>query len=78
MANIWKTEHNYGGYRTNMLKKKGLQLMFPSGNDKWSRDLDRNNKNGKAIVPEHPTTWNETCSTSSIKPKNEQLGEGPN
>ena len=48
MAGIWNTHHNYEGYSTNMVKKKGLQPVYPSSNDLESRNLDNNNKNGKA------------------------------
>ena len=49
MAGIWKTDHNYEGYTTNMVKKKSLQPVHPSNNDICG-DLDINNKNGKEIV----------------------------
>ena len=50
MAGIWKTQHNYPWYITNMLKKKGFQPVHLSSNDIWSRDLDINNTNRKEIV----------------------------
>jgi len=50
MAGIWKKQHNYEGYTTNMLKKKGLQRVYASSHDIWNRDLSVNNKNGKEIV----------------------------
>ena len=41
---------NCEGYTTNMLKRKGLQLVYPYINDIWNRDTEINNKNGKEIV----------------------------
>ena len=49
MTDIGKTQHNYDGYTTNMLKKKGLQPVYPSSNDIWSRYLNINNKMEKKL-----------------------------
>ena len=50
MAGIWKTQHNYEGYTINMLKKKGLQAVYPSINGIRSKDMDIYKTNGKDIV----------------------------
>ena len=50
MAGIWKTQHNYEGYTTNMLKKKIPLPVQPSSSEIWSTDLGNNQKNGKEIV----------------------------
>ena len=55
MAGIWKTQHTYEGYINNMLKKKCLQPVYPSSNDKWSRyrDINNNQMENKLSAAQH-------------------------
>ena len=54
MAGIWKTQHNYEGYTTNMLKKKGLQPVYPSSNDVWTLTTKMENELSAA---QHNMEW---------------------